>query len=927
MIKGFTLPSVIQKTREAFLACFILILLPTILLKGALFDGKDFVPFDISTFAPFKYQLSDEELEKRRQGANWDLTEKDLVNTPEYRLARDEIIEGRFPHWNPYVRTGAPLLANVLDGFFYPVHWLFFFFDPGRAYGVAAWLAFCIAGLFMFGFLRKIGLESQSALFGAIVFQLSGTVAANAHDFMRMESLCWLPAGFWALLKLWEKEGRERIPSFVAFALCLTMLWFAGFPPFALPISFCFGFFIIFLSWHAFRRQGLRDAATYFTWASAAVVLGLLVASVQLLPMLDYFPDSSRNLSQTTAELAGMSFDPSGLLGFFMPAPFGMSVDNIPYDKNAITYLLYSRSNPETGKLFLPNYNYTEYAVYLGAIPFALVVWSFLGSSVRFRYFAIPVFGFFLVFAMGGWLFQLFNFLPVLRSLPPMRFVCVLCFFGAALAAMGMEVAPRLLSQGKRMLLIASTGVIFLFCLGIFFFCRYWLTDMGRDGTEILAWISELWKGSYPVAASIETVQSFFGANKEKAAETISNAFNQLQAQSLQAAGFFLLLLFWVFTNPGEHRVIRILSFRFGWLLNFFLIAFTAFDLMLPAMRANPSFPHHDLEETSVHAFLRKKRAESQPDGGFMVARVGTKMTLPDAFPPNLLSYLRIRDLNAYAFLDGRSYKPFHRLFGDGILLRKFWLNTLPADERLNHGLLDLFGIRYLLSHEELPSLGPQACPPMRDLDDKAQFFVYERKSALPRAFLVQSVSFEPSDEVALDFLTASDFDPRKAALLHEAIYEPGGKGTARFVSGNTADAERRAKTNKASVRFLEDFPSRIRIEVRDSPGAWLILTDTALPHWTASFDGSPMAIWRANLCFRAVWVDEGDHDVIFAYDAVPFRSGLYLSAIGLALILLSLAWWNGSPRRKVLVEKTDLVQIGQPGTDENEISRNDVED
>ena len=209
-----------------------------------------------------------------------------------------------------------------------------------------------------------------------------------------------------------------------------------------------------------------------------------------------------------------------------------------------------------------------------------------------------------------------------------------------------------------------------------------------------------------------------------------------------------------------------------------------------------------------------------------MVARVGTNPTLPDAFPPNLLTRLRIRDLNAYAFLDGRSYKPFHKLYGDSILLRKFWINTLPADKRLKFGLFDLFGVRYLLSHEELPMLGPEACPPTRDLNEIERFFVYERKSALPRAFLVPTVRQESSDDATLEFLVDEDFDPLAVALLHEPISDPVGK--AEFNSGNGNAKDRLARIKKASVIFLEDHPSNIKIEVRGSPGAWLILTDAA---------------------------------------------------------------------------------------------------
>lgn len=883
-------PKLLRSGQGSLLAAFVLLLLPSLLLHRALFLGEDFVPFDLTTFAPASVGLEPEEIAHRRQGGNYDITEKLSICVPEYQLARTELSEGRFPHWNPYVRAGAPLFANALDGFAYPPHWLFFALQPERAFGFVAWFAFALAGLFMFGFLREVGLRVLPSLFGAVVFQMSGTLAANAHFFMRMETLVWLPAGFWALERIFKQAGVRRIPAVCAFALSLGLCWLAGFPPYALACSLAFGLYVVALGLRTWRMSGVKPAAGMVAWSGLGILCGIAIAAIQLLPMIDYFPEAQRELTQDAAGLAAQGFDPAGLLGYVMPAPFGHPTETsvLPYAHNPLLYLVYSRADPQTGRLFFPiNFVYTEYAVYLGAIPLLCIVLGLLKGSVRFLWFALPTLVFFLALATGDGVFRLLGWIPVLQSSPPMRFVAVACFFGAALAAMGLDVAPAP-GRLRRWAAVGVGGLMVGLCL----LCQITSEGMLRDleGTKqtLVREIGARWSSSYPeVASDPDVVLRWIGPYTEAALDRFSS-------QALYGAIAFLLATAWLVFLPG-------LGMRGAWrrraqsLLVGSAVALTALELLLLAMPVNPTFPRREPSDTPVHRFLREQRLGHRAEGGFTVARVAREVQEPVAFPPNLLIPEQIRDLNCYAFVDRRSHLPFRQLYGPDQMIRDYWLKALPADARLDLPIFDLFGVRYLLTTEEIPRLGKPATPPYEG--PGGAFWIYEREKALPRAFLVPEAVPVATDGEAVDRLIAADFDPRARVLLHDVAE---GSELQR-----TADPSRLAQ---ATVRFTLDHPQEIEILVRDSPGAWLVLTDSAMSHWAATLNGGDIEWHRANLCFRAVWIPAGDHELRFTYHAASFLSGLIVTSITLGALLILLLWWNGHPDKRA--PDVDVVEM-----------------
>jgi hypothetical protein len=148
---------------------------------------------------------------------------------------------------------------------------------------------------------------------------------------------------------------------------------------------------------------------------------------------------------------------------------------------------------------------------------------------------------------------------------------------------------------------------------------------------------------------------------------------------------------------------------------------------------------------------------------------------------------------------------------------------------------------------------------------------VYQNLTVLPRAFVVHQAQVVPDEGQALGRLRDPDLNPAQTVVL--------GQGQEMVIPGGTS-----------SVEILDYEPERIELRASlDSPG-YLVLTDTDYPGWEAMVDGVATPIQRANLYFRAVPLETGEHEITFRYQPSSVRAGLGLGVAGWVVLLVSLA-------------------------------------
>jgi hypothetical protein len=238
-----------------------------------------------------------------------------------------------------------------------------------------------------------------------------------------------------------------------------------------------------------------------------------------------------------------------------------------------------------------------------------------------------------------------------------------------------------------------------------------------------------------------------------------------------------------------------------------------------------------------------------------------------------------IPNIHDYDPLASQRYAEYFTFMRTGRPMRDhedwYWIFDKLLPGTLQRPLFDATAARFVVVAERLDATPRAFRGGLQLLRDGDGVRVYENEQALPRARYVARVDVRDEADVLPTLARSDNRD-------HVVV--------------GTADAAALRSTGSdgtGTAEFVADEPEHVVVRVRASAPGFLFLADEYFPGWTATVNGEPHAIVRANHTFRVVEVPAGESEVVFRYRPLSLGIG---AAISVAAILLFVWLWRRAP-------------------------------
>lgn len=543
--KSFATPAAQRSSRGRFsLWVAALAIVLVILLLSSLFGGRGLVPADgIFNFPPW--------LSATNRPSNSLLWDQFMVFIPQHAYTHRELMQGKFPLWNPNLDCGVPNLASMDGALLFPVNLLLLPLDPFYAGGISALIKLFLAGWFTMLYLRLLGASDAGAFLAGLTFSLSGfMICWLGHPHVNV-AMC-MPLLLFLIEKSFQygrghaaglaSPGAMQVWAGLAVAIGCVLL--GGHPPTMVQVAIFTGIYFLF------RLAGERQSEplTRCGLVICAGVVGFCLAGPQLMPFLEYYRHSSMDKASTMLDRADIHSPLNTMILYLFPRLSGSPAEGF---EDTMLWLGIGNRMP----------NFMERTGYVGVLPLmfafcALVVRR--GRWTRFYGLTILVC---LLAVLGIPPFPvIFKTLPVLKDINPTRLVMIAGFSVAVLAGMGWDSLCRMENPRKRLWLVWGFWVLIGLVLLVY-----------------LHWIVPRWKFLDAEHRAFVEPQFF------------------MMAGSLAASVALLL--------PSVRR--------HGLLYSIFGLGWVAADLLVFAKPINPAIPHESYyPKTSEIAWLQKDKSD-----------------------------------------------------------------------------------------------------------------------------------------------------------------------------------------------------------------------------------------------------------------------------------------------------------------------------
>ncbi len=370
-----------------------------------------------------------------------------------HNFYREHILSfGSYPLWENLLHGGMPFHEGMHGDVLYPTRILELILPLPYALGIRYVLHICLAGFFMFGFLRSLKLCRGSAFFGGLAYSFGPFFLSYiyaGHD-GKMFVITLLPLAFWAL-ETALKSG--RLWRYLLFGLTYSLMVLSAHMQMAYFAAWGIGSYFVFrVIRMIIAKKNLKLPARHVAVFVVAILIGLAITTLQIYPPFKYLGEHSQRTQRTEesgyAWSTSWSLHPEEIGGLFVPEFAGINIGqtNTYWGRNA----------------FKLNSDYFGIIVLILALGAVILLrsprtWFFMGLGV-----------FSTVFALGATtpLFKLFY--AVIPQVKKFRGPSMLIFLAAFSAVvLSAEMICALRDAEKRQLLFKRGLSVYLAVIGV----------------------------------------------------------------------------------------------------------------------------------------------------------------------------------------------------------------------------------------------------------------------------------------------------------------------------------------------------------------------------------------------------------------------------------------------------------------------------
>lgn len=336
------------KPQNNFIELILLLLVAVFAYREFIFSGKIPLPGDALIGAYYPWLNSKWDYPVGVPIKNPSISDTFSLFYPWKQLEAKLFKKLTLPLWNKYSFSGTPLLADYHSAVFFPAN-IVFILSPQYGWAIYIFLStlLCLISMYLFLGNHVKGTLVKSA--GAIVFAFSALMTTWVEFGTAVWAIGFLPLALYCL-DMFSTTKKKKYLTFLSLVICLMIL--AGHVQVDIYALTLIAIYAIFIT-----RKNLFLIATF-------VLLGLLLASPQLLPTIEFYFRSIRS-GEKFASLFNYGLLPfSEIFRLWAQDFFG---------------------NPTTGNYF-GKLDYHEVSPFLGALSLPLIAPLFINFSKQTKF-------------------------------------------------------------------------------------------------------------------------------------------------------------------------------------------------------------------------------------------------------------------------------------------------------------------------------------------------------------------------------------------------------------------------------------------------------------------------------------------------------------------------------------------------------------